>query len=228
VIILVTLPLVVGPPLRIIRSPVDPLLLALLPSRCRVFKGVVQLGEADPVGPAPGNGWSEVGMERTRLWGAHRFVTRFVNPVTSNVAGWAPGFGLVTHAGRTSGRSYTTPVNVFRDRDGFRFVLTYGSSANWVRNVLATGDCRLRTGNRTFRLVDPEVVTDPALRSFPAFVRLVGRMVGVTEFLVMRTDGPESCGPMGRSHADRWAGVMRTDGPDAGGSTATPTRRPTR
>lgn len=133
-------------------------------------------------------------MEQTRLWRAHGIVTRFVNPVTSKVAGWAPGFGLVTHEGRTSGRTYTTPVNVFRDGDGFRFVLTYGSSANWVRNVLAAGGCRLRTRNRTFRLVEPEIVTDPGLRPFPAFVRLVGRLVGVTEFVVTRIDRPNAAG----------------------------------
>ena len=33
--------------------------------------------------------------------------------VTKHVAPWMPGFGVVAHAGRRSGRRYQTPVNVF-------------------------------------------------------------------------------------------------------------------
>src|SRR5258708_9874623 len=34
-----------------------------------------------------------------------------------------PGFGIVTHVGRKSGRIYRTPVNVFREPDGFLIAL---------------------------------------------------------------------------------------------------------
>jgi len=36
------------------------------------------------------------------------------NRITGRFAGWLPGFGIVTHLGRKSGRVYRTPVNVFR------------------------------------------------------------------------------------------------------------------
>jgi hypothetical protein len=46
-----------------------------------------------------------------------RFNKRFTNHLTSKVAGNVPGFAIVTHVGRKSGRIYRTPVNVFRTDD---------------------------------------------------------------------------------------------------------------
>jgi hypothetical protein len=43
------------------------------------------------------------------------FTMRVVNPITRLVAGWLPGFGIVRNVGRTSAKSYRTPMNVFRD-----------------------------------------------------------------------------------------------------------------
>jgi hypothetical protein len=36
------------------------------------------------------------------------------------------------------------------------FYLTYGSDVQWVKNVLAAGDCTIETRNETLDLVDPE------------------------------------------------------------------------
>jgi uncharacterized membrane protein required for colicin V production len=38
----------------------------------------------------------------------------FTNRITGLFAGWLPGFGIVTHVGRESGKVYRTPMNVFR------------------------------------------------------------------------------------------------------------------
>src|SRR5207245_3378116 len=48
------------------------------------------------------------------------------NRITNRFAARLPGFGMVTHVGRKSGRVYQTPVNVFRFPDGFLIALTYG------------------------------------------------------------------------------------------------------
>jgi len=51
----------------------------------------------------------------------------FTNRITGLFAGWLPGFGILTHVGRKSGKVYRTPVNVFRASNGFIIALTYGS-----------------------------------------------------------------------------------------------------
>jgi deazaflavin-dependent oxidoreductase (nitroreductase family) len=98
-----------------------------------------------------------------------------------------PGFGVLTHQGRRSGQVYHTPLNVFRRDDTYLFFLTYGSEAQWVKNVLAAGSCSLETRGHTVRLVEPELITDPDLRPAPPLVRLIERrLAGVTQYLLMR------------------------------------------
>jgi deazaflavin-dependent oxidoreductase (nitroreductase family) len=89
-----------------------------------------------------------------------RFNKRFTNRLTSKVAGHLPGFAIVSHVGRKSGRIYRTPVNAFRTDGGYIIALTYGAQSDWVKNVLAAGSCELQTRGRRVRLFDPCIVTD--------------------------------------------------------------------
>jgi deazaflavin-dependent oxidoreductase (nitroreductase family) len=124
---------------------------------------------------------------RTRMWRFRHAVTRFVDPVLLPMAGKLPAFGIVSHRGRRSGRTYETPVNAFRRGDHYLFVLTYGSDVDWVKNIRAAGRCTLRTRGRVVELVEPELITDPELALAPRFVRFVeNRLAGVTEVLRMR------------------------------------------
>ena len=92
----------------------------------------------------------------------------------------------MTYTGRRSGRIYNTPLNVFRREDRYFFLLTYGSEAQWVKNILAAGSCSLKTRGQVVHLVDPELVTDPELRPAPLPVRLIeSRVAGVTQYLTM-------------------------------------------
>ena len=125
-------------------------------------------------------------MPRTRLQGMRAFTMRFVNPITRLVAGWLPGFGLLTYRGRKSGKAYRTPMNVFRQGDEFVFALTYGADVQWVKNILAAGECGLRTRGHELRLVEPRLYADPARRDMPFPVRQFVGPLRVTEFLRMR------------------------------------------
>ena len=117
--------------------------------------------------------------------GIARFNKRFTNRVTRKFAGWMPGFAIVTHTGRRSGRTYRTPVNVFRHGDRYLFALTYGAESDWVRNVLAAGRCQIETRRRTVELVAPERFTDPTARLIPVPARWILGLFSVTEFLAM-------------------------------------------
>ena len=116
-----------------------------------------------------------------------RFNRRATNVVARRVAGWAPGWGIVVHRGRRSGRVYRTPVNVFRRGNGYVIALTYGPEADWVQNVLAAGGCELRTGGRRVRLTEPRIVHDARRRGMPGPVRVILGLVGVSDFLVLRS-----------------------------------------
>jgi deazaflavin-dependent oxidoreductase (nitroreductase family) len=113
------------------------------------------------------------------------FTKRVINPVTRLFAGWLPGFAILTHVGRKSGRTYRTPINVFRRGDHYLFALTYGADVDWVKNVLAAGGCEMRERGRDVRLVEPELFLDPELRLMPPPVRVIGRFNRVSEFLRM-------------------------------------------
>ena len=107
----------------------------------------------------------------------------FTNRITGLFAGWLPGFGILTHVGRKSGKVYRTPINVFRASNGFIVALTYSSQSEWVKNVLAAGGCELKTRGKTYQLSSPHVMHDPTRRRFPIPVRIVLRIVGADEYM---------------------------------------------
>lgn len=115
-----------------------------------------------------------------------RFNNHVTNRVSRPIAGQAPGFAVVAHVGRRSGRTYRTPVNMFRDGERYVFALPYGADSQWVKNVMAAGSCDVRTQGRTVHLCEPRIYTDPDRRLVPGPVRLVLQIFDVTDFLSMR------------------------------------------
>jgi deazaflavin-dependent oxidoreductase (nitroreductase family) len=107
----------------------------------------------------------------------------FTNRITALFAGWLPGFGILTHIGRRSGKVYRSPVNVFRASNGFIIALTYSSQSEWVKNVLTAGGCELKTVGKSYQLSAPKVVCDPTRRRFPIPVRVVLKLVGADEYM---------------------------------------------
>jgi gluconokinase len=125
-----------------------------------------------------------------------KFNVHVTNHITRPLAGRLPGFAIVTHVGRRSGRTYHTPVNMFRDDERFVFALTYGADSQWVKNVMAAGECEVRTQGNAVRLRDPEIFTDPQRRSVPAPVRMVLGVINVSDFLSMRRAAPGDGRPL--------------------------------
>ena len=105
------------------------------------------------------------------------------NRITGLFAGWLPGFDILTHVGRKSGKVYRTPINVFRASNDFIIALTYSSQSEWVKNVLAAGGCELKTRGKKYQLSTPNVVRDPTRRRFPIPLRVVLRIVGADEYM---------------------------------------------
>lgn len=79
------------------------------------------------------------------------------NRVTSRFAARLPGFGILTHVGRKSGKLYRTPVNVFRVPEGFLIAVS------------------------GFTFPHPPSCMTP--RRFPLPVQIVLRLVGANNFM---------------------------------------------
>lgn len=110
-----------------------------------------------------------------------------LNKLTRFIAPWAPGWAVVIHRGRKSGRTFRTPLWAFRREHGYVIALTYGPQADWVRNVLAAGGCELESRRHTYQLTAPEVYTDDKATDMPAFIRfMLRRVIKAPEFLSLK------------------------------------------
>ena len=111
------------------------------------------------------------------------FGNRLLAPFTT----YLPGFGVLEHVGRRSGTVRRTPLTIFkRGPDWFVIAHTYGAEVEWLKNVIAAGECRVKTRGRWVRLAAPRRFTDPSRREMPWLVRPILRVLGVTEFVELR------------------------------------------
>lgn len=94
---------------------------------------------------------------------ARRTVRRFnravVNPRMLRTAGTPGAYAaVVVHVGRRSGRLHRTPVVAEPAGDGFVIALPYGTSSDWVRNVLASGSAEITREGATYAVEGPELL----------------------------------------------------------------------
>lgn len=125
---------------------------------------------------------------------APRWVARFnkaaLNKGTRFIAPWAPGWAVVIHRGRRSGRIFRTPLWAFRRGDTYVIALTYGAGADWVRNVIAAGGCELESGGRHYELAAPQVYRDDGAVDMPPAIRfMLRRVIKAPEFLRLNIAG---------------------------------------
>jgi len=88
-----------------------------------------------------------------------RFNRHVTNPIQLLWAGWAPTMGILEHAGRKSGKRYRTPLTVFSTDDGIAILLTYGPNRDWLKNITAAGEGRMRRYGKTFEVRNPRMTT---------------------------------------------------------------------
>jgi deazaflavin-dependent oxidoreductase (nitroreductase family) len=118
-----------------------------------------------------------------------RPVAHFNKVVTNRVIGplapVLPGFAVLTHRGRVSGKEYRTPINCWLDADSAIIALTYGASTDWLRNLEAAGYGSLVARGETYRVGPPAVIGDVGMNRMPILVRPLLIMLGVGEFAVL-------------------------------------------
>jgi len=119
---------------------------------------------------------------------ARRFHRAIGDPLQMRKAG-APGAraSVLRHQGRTTGRTYETPVWAAATEDGFVIGIVYGIATDWLKNVLASESATIVHDGVSYAVDRPEVVPmDSVRRYFPALTRRLQRPVRVERCLRVR------------------------------------------
>jgi deazaflavin-dependent oxidoreductase (nitroreductase family) len=115
-----------------------------------------------------------------------RFQRRFTNPFLARFAGVLPGYGLLIHTGRKSGRTFRTPLNVFNAPGGFAIVIAYGHESDWLRNLHAAGGAELIKRGKRYTLTNPRIVTGrEETKKLPLYGRLISRWTRSPDILLL-------------------------------------------
>jgi len=120
-------------------------------------------------------------------------LTRLLNPAIRRIAGGSgvPLLGIISHRGRRSGRTYSTPVGIGSTGEAFLIPLTFGSTADWCRNVLAAGGCTVTWKGHEYATDEAMIDNDVSAReelnaAFTPLTRVFLRAQGTREFLRLR------------------------------------------
>jgi len=127
-----------------------------------------------------------VGMRRRSgaVLDAGRRATQVTRPLAMRSAGTVGAYAsVIGHLGRTTGRSYETPVAAVPHDDGFLIALPYGPRTDWLRNVLVAGSASVRTNGDTYTVDRPQII--PMAEASPYF--------GPKEQRLHRRFGVDSC-----------------------------------
>jgi deazaflavin-dependent oxidoreductase (nitroreductase family) len=119
---------------------------------------------------------------------ARRFHHAVGNPLQLRSAGMPGTYAsVIRHQGRTTGRTYETPVWAVPTEDGFVIAIVYGSRTDWLKNVLAGGAAAIVHQGDTHAVGQPEIVPmDSARAYFPARIQRAQRLVHVDRCLRVR------------------------------------------
>lgn len=115
------------------------------------------------------------------------------NPRAMKTAG-QPGAmaAVIRHIGRTSGTPYETPIGPYATDDGFVVALPYGSTPDWLKNVLAAGSAVIVHEGNTYRVDHPELIPSAvALGHVPRSEQWSLRLFGIDQFLRVRRVEPQ-------------------------------------
>jgi len=119
-----------------------------------------------------------------------------MNPRAMKTAGTPGAYaGIIRHIGRTSGTEYETPVGPFATEDGFVIALPYGTSPDWLKNVLVAGSAVIVHEGETYAVDRPEIINAAAALDYvPPGEQTSLRIFNVDEFLSVHlatADKPE-------------------------------------
>jgi deazaflavin-dependent oxidoreductase (nitroreductase family) len=119
-----------------------------------------------------------------------RFNRLVVNHLVRPISGWVSMWSIVEHVGRRSGKTYRTPVSMFRTSDGVAVLLAYGTDTDWVQNFQAAGGGQVKLSGKTFQVTNPRILpTADAVQSVKPPWRQIMTATGVESTLLLSRAG---------------------------------------
>jgi len=85
---------------------------------------------------------------------------------------------VLIHTGRSSGATYQTPLDAHPIDGGYLFIPMYGARTDWVKNVMAADEARLRIAGREIALHSPRLV--PLEAAWPLLLKTAKVPPGVS------------------------------------------------
>jgi len=136
----------------------------------------------------------ELGRSQRRRRSRHRAFWKVVNPLNRRLAGYAPWWVLLETRGRRSGRPRTFPLARGPvDGNAVWLISVHGRHADWVRNIEARPDVRVKLSGRWQSGRASVHDYDEALaRRFNAYARSGPRTLGIDPTLVRVELGDET------------------------------------
>ena len=93
---------------------------------------------------------------------------------------------VLTHVGRSSGKTYRTPLDAHPVDGGYIIIVMYGPDSDWVQNVLAAGAAALEIDGDAFELMSPRLVSkEDAWQLLSTTTKASPDYLRVTEYLQM-------------------------------------------
>lgn len=129
--------------------------------------------------------WPRPLLNSIRVFNKH-----VLNPLMGRRAGRKHAYAAaIGHAGRKSGKQYSTPVGVDRVQDGFIIPLAYGTEVDWLQNVIAAGRATVLLDGETHEVTNPEVIdAATALPLLALSRRKTYQRIGIAHYLTVTVD----------------------------------------
>lgn len=121
-----------------------------------------------------------------------RFNRAILNPRQLTSAGTTGAYAsVIEHIGRTTGKTYRTPVQAVSIADHVVIPLPYGARTDWARNVLARGSATITIDGTTWPVTAPQVMPlQDAGASFPPKDERLHRWFHLDQCLRLRRTEP--------------------------------------
>lgn len=100
-------------------------------------------------------------------------------------------YTLLRHVGRKSGKIFETPVVSWSTSGGIVVPVTWGTTCDWYRNIMAAEACEVQIRGRWYYCTRPMLIKRAEMLSYLSpLTRTMSRLSPIQQFLLLRKVEP--------------------------------------